>query len=214
MHMSASLRKAIAKLARRVSKDQRGQSVVEFAISLPFLVLMAIGTFAVGMVIDRHLTLGQLVRNAGNMFARGISFNSTQNKQFLVAAATGMGMTIDGGKAVVYLSLLQKIPANADCGGGAGSCANAGQVVIAQRFTVGNTSMAISKFGMPSNLLSDGNHADFFDDTDALATVPTAISSIMAPNEILYAVEAYHEPDTLAFQGIFAPSVMYSRAFF
>jgi hypothetical protein len=36
----------------------------------------------------------------------------------------------------------------------------------------------------------------------------------MAPNEILYAVEVYHEPDTLAFQGIFAPEVMYSRAFF
>jgi hypothetical protein len=214
MHMSASLRQAIAKLARRVSKDQRGQSVVEFAVSLPFLVLMAIGTFAVGMVIDRHLTMGQLVRNAGNMFARGISFSSTQNKQFLVAAATGMGMTLTGGKAVVYLSLLQKIPTDADCGTGPGSCANAGEVVIAQRFTVGNTSIDDSKFGMPSNLLSDGNHADFFDDPDAVATVPTSLSSIMAPNEILYAVEAYHEPDTLAFQGIFAPDVMYSRAFF
>jgi hypothetical protein len=34
------------------------------------------------------------------------------------------------------------------------------------------------------------------------------------PNEMLYAVEAYHEPSTLAFQGIFAPELMYSRAFF
>lgn len=214
MNMSGSLRKAIARLARRLSNDQRGQSVIEFAVSLPFLVLMAIGTFAVGMVIDRHLTMGQLVRNAGNMFARGISFNSDQNKQFLVAAATGMGMTLTGGKSVVYLSLLQMIPANADCGTGPGSCANAGEVVIAQRFTVGNTSIDDSRFGMPSNILADGNHADFFDDTDAVATVPTALSSIMAPNEILYAVEVYHEPDTLTFQGIFAPDVMYSRAFF
>jgi hypothetical protein len=214
MNMSASLRKAIAKLARRLSKDQRGQSVIEFAVSLPFLVLMAIGTFAVGMVIDRHLTMGQLVRNAGNMFARGISFNSDQNKQFLVSAATGMGMTLTGGKSVVYLSLLQMIPANADCGTGAGSCTNAGEIVIAQRFTVGNTGIDDSRFGMPSNILSDGNHEDFFDDPDAVATVPAALSSIMAPNEILYAVEVYHEPDTLAFQGIFAPEVMYSRAFF
>ena len=88
------------------------------------------------------------------------------------------------------------------------------QVVIAQRFTVGNTSIDDSKFGMPTNLLPDGNHADFFNDPDAVATVPAALSSVMAPNEILYAVEAYHRPDTLAFQGIFAPDLMYSRAFF
>jgi hypothetical protein len=36
----------------------------------------------------------------------------------------------------------------------------------------------------------------------------------MADNEILYAVEAYHEPVTLAFRGIFSPDVMYARAFF
>lgn len=214
MNMSANLRGAIARLARRLSRDRRGQSVVEFAVALPFLVLMAVGTFAVGMVIDRHLTLGQLVRNAGNMFARGISFTSNQNKQFLVDAATGMGMTLDAGKAVVYLSLLQKIPATANCGGGAGSCANAGEIVIAQRFTVGNTSIDDSRFGMPQNIGADGNHVDFFDDTDAVATVPASLSGVMVDNEILYAVEAFHEPTTLAFPGIFAPDLMYSRAFF
>jgi hypothetical protein len=214
MNMSANLRAAVARVARRVSSDRRGQSVVEFAVALPFLVLMAVGTFAVGMLIDRHLTLGQLVRNAGNMFARGISFTSDQNKQFLVDAATGMGMTLNGGNAVVYLSLLQKIPATANCGGGAGSCANAGEIVIAQRFTVGNTSIEDSRFGMPANIQSDGNHQDFFDDPDAVAAVPASLSGAMADNEILYAVEAFHEPATLAFQGIFAPELMYSRAFF
>jgi len=214
MNMSANLRGAIARLARRLSRDRRGQSVIEFAVSLPFLVLMAVGTFAVGMMIDRHLTMGQLVRNAGNMFARGISFTSDQNKQFLVDAATGMGMTLTGGRTVVFLSLLQKIPADANCGGGAGSCANAGEVVIAQRFTVGNTSIENSRFGMPSNIGSDGNHDDFFDDPDAVATAPSTLASSMVDNEILYAVEAFHQPTTVAFPGIFAPELMYSRAFF
>jgi Flp pilus assembly protein TadG len=214
MNMSASLRKAIARTARRFCRDQRGQSVIEFAVSLPFLVLMAIGTFAVGMVIDQHLTMGQLVRNAGNMFARGISFQSNNNKQFLVDAATGMGMTLAGGRTVDYQSLLQKIPANADCGTGPASCANAVQVVIAQRFTVGNVSIDDSKFGMPSNIGPDGNHTDFYNNSDAQATAPSALTSVMADNEILYAVETYHEPATLAFPGIFAPSIMYARAFF
>jgi hypothetical protein len=212
MHMSANLRQAIRRLARRFSRDSRGQSVVEFAVALPFLVLMSVGTFVVGMVIDRHLTLGQLVRNGGNMFARGISFTSDQNRQFLVDAATGMGMTLNGGNAVVYLTLLQMIPETAMCG--ASACENAGEVVVAQRFTVGNTSIADSQFGMPENIDANGNHEDFFDDSDAVASLPATLSSSMMPNEMLYAVEAYHEPSTLAFQGIFAPELMYSRAFF
>ena len=33
-------------------------------------------------------------------------------------------------------------------------------------------------------------------------------------NEFVYAVEAIHRPTTIAFQGVFAPEYMYSRAFF
>jgi hypothetical protein len=67
---------------------------------------------------------------------------------------------------------------------------------------------------MPENIDANGNHEDFFDDSDAVASLPATLSSSMMPNEMLYAVEAYHEPSTLAFQGIFAPELMYSRAFF
>jgi hypothetical protein len=213
--MTSSLRRRIRCVARRLTRDARGQSVIEFAVALPFLVLMSVGAFAVGMVIDRHLTLGQVTRNGGNMFARGVSFrdSATQNKQLIVDAASGLGMTIDGGTAVMYMSLLQKIPADATCGGS--PCENAGLVVIARRFKIGNTSIEDSKFGMPTNLASDGNHNDFFDDSDAQAdNVPAALTTSMEDNEILYAVEVYHEPDSLAFQGIFAPELMYSRAFF
>jgi hypothetical protein len=160
--------------------------------------------------------VGQLVRNGGNMFARGVSFVSNQNKQFLVDAATGMGMTLNGGTAVVYLSLLERVPLTAKCGGG--TCANAGLVVIAQRFSVGNTSLAPSKFGMPSSLDSEGNHLDPFGNADARASnVPASLnnaSSGLQPNEIVYVVEAFHTPSTIAFPGIFAPEIMYSRAFF
>jgi hypothetical protein len=204
------------RFVKRWLTDETAQSVVEFAIALPFLVLMCLGTFAVGMIIDRHLTLGQLVRNGGNMFARGVSFVSNQNKQFLIDAATGMGMTLTGGSAVVYLTLLQRVPATAVCG--SGPCANAGQVVIAQRFTVGNTAMKPSELGMPVNLDAEGNHLDFFDDPDARAgNVPSSLSNPgtgLQPNEIVYVVEAFHAPSTLSFPGIFAPEVMYSRAFF
>jgi hypothetical protein len=209
-------RDAQRRLGRWLAAGSAGQSVVEFAVALPFLVLMGIGTFAVGIIIDRHLTVGQLVRNGGNMFARGVSFVSDQNKQFLVDAADGMGMTLNGGNAVVYLSLLQRVPSSAQCGGG--TCTNAGLIVIAQRFSVGNTSLAASKFGMPSQLDAEGNHLDPFGTSEARATnVPASLNSAssgLQPNEIVYVVESFHTPSTIAFPGIFSPQMMYSRAFF
>jgi hypothetical protein len=211
-----TVRSLFGRLERWLCAGAAAQSVVEFAVALPFLVLMGVGTFAVGIVIDRHLTVGQLVRNGGNMFARGVSFVSNQNKQFLIDAADGMGMTLTGGNAVVYLSLLQRVPSTAQCGSGA--CANAGMVVIAQRFSVGNRTLAASKFGMPVNLDTEGNHLDSFDDTDARATnVPAALNNVssgLKPNEIVYVVESFHTPSTITFPGIFAPQMMYSRAFF
>jgi hypothetical protein len=206
----------LRRLAHCLATGSPAQAVVEFAVALPFLVMMGLGTFAVGMIIDRHLTVGQLVRNGGNMFARGVSFTSNQNKQFLVDAATGMGMTLNGGTAVVYLTLLERVPLTAQCGGG--TCTNAGLIVIAQRYSVGNTSLQPSKFGMPANLDSEGNHADPFGQADARATnVPASLNSVssgLQPNEIVYLVEAFHTPSTISFPGIFAPEVMYTRAFF
>ncbi len=214
--VTSKIHAAQRRLGRWLRASSAGQSVVEFAVALPFLVMMGIGTFAVGIIIDRHLTVGQLVRNGGNMFARGVSFVSNQNKQFLVDAADGMGMTLTGGNAVVYLTLLLRVPPTARCGFGA--CANAGMVVISQRFSVGNTSLAPSKFGMPADLDAEGNHLDAFGDSDARATnVPPSLSSVssgLQPNEIVYVVEAFHTPSTITFPGIFSPQMMYSRAFF
>lgn len=214
--MICRLHAAQRRLGRWLAAGSAGQSVVEFAVALPFLILMGIGTFAVGIIIDRHLTVGQLVRNGGNMFARGVSFVSDQNKQFLVDAADGMGMTLTGGNAVVYLTLLQRVPPSALCGGG--PCANAGRIAISQRFSVGNTTLSASKFGMPANLDSEGNHLDAFDDTDArAANVPASLdnaASGLQPNEIVYVVESFHTPSTITFPGIFSPNMMYSRAFF
>ena len=88
----------------RARRHNAGDALVEFAISLPFLVMMAIGTFAVGVNVDRHLTVSQLIRNAGNMYGRGVDFSLSQNQDLLLQAATGMQMTTTGGLGVIYLS--------------------------------------------------------------------------------------------------------------
>ncbi len=194
----------------------------EFAISLPFLVAMVVGTFAVGLMFDRSLTQGQLARNAANMYARGIRFNTTANKQLLANAATGMNLKVDGtGETVVYLTALTRVPSNANClvSGNTVPCANRGLIVIAQRFIVGNTSVDPSVFGDPgsTNIDSDGNVANYEHQTYARATVPASVSNAtsgLGEGEFIYAADTHHIPTLIRFPGIVAPDKMHTWAYY
>ena len=191
--------------SRRRPSGRRGQSIIEFAFSLPFLVLIVVGTFAVGMLLDRHMTVTQLVRNAGNMFARGIDFSLDSNKQVLLRAATNMNMTINGGDGVVYLSLVVIAPP--------GSGDNEGLPVVAQRFRIGDSQVAISQIGTPP-VNADGSVPDFFNASNARATLPTAITNELQANERVFVSEVFHEPKQLLFPGIVAPEIISAIAYF
>ena len=225
----------IIRISRRLLRGlgTEGQSVIEFAVALPFLVLMSIGAFAVGMILDRHLTLGQVVRNGGNMYARGIDFASEQNKNFIIDAATGLDLQLTSGKTAVWFSLLTRVPATAQCDDGSGGsrdCNNNGTVVIAQRYMIGDTSGSkmnsrLAAPGFPSSFVdesgspaAEGDHANYFDLTEARATTaPSSITNAstgIQENEFIYVVEVVHRPTAIHFQGVFAPEIMYSRAFF
>lgn len=223
------IRRIPGRLARPLGEE--AQSVVEFGIALPFLVLMTIGSFAVGLMLDRHLTLGQVVRNGGNMYARGIDFSSTQNKQFIIDAATGLDLQMAGaGRTAVYFTLLTRVPSTAQCvasGGGMRDCNNNGMIVVAQRYFIGNTAAAgfYSRLGAPTqfvdpagNPASEGDHENHFDLVDARASgAPASVAnpgSGILDNELIYVVEVIHRPQTISFPGIFAPEFMYARAFF
>lgn len=226
-------------------RDPRcGQSVVEFAVALPFLVLLTVGSFAVGIMLDQHLTVGQVVRNGGNMYARGIDFATNQNKQLIIDAATGLDLELESGRTVVYFSKLTRVPEDALCDSGTGlrDCLNQGEVVIAERFRIGAAapptaavgSPMASKIAMPGDNFIDaqgdpalegvvhqisGNRQfTYYDFAEAVATgAPPEVTNTatgLQPNEFLYAVEVLHEPEEISFPGIFAPEILYSRAFF
>jgi len=203
-------------------RDKRANVMLEFAVLLPFLVMMVIGTFAVGLMFDRHLTEGQLARNAANMFARGIKFNSTQNKQLLSKAATSMNLNADGtGDTVVYLTALTRVALDATCfvAGSSVPCANRGMVVIAQRYVVGNTSIRVSDYGEPGagNIDSEGNVFNYEHESYAVAAAPAAIAdpaSGIKDGEFVYAADVHHNPALIKFPGIVAPDQMGAWAFY
>lgn len=212
----------IRKVSGRLRSDSGANVMFEFALALPFLVLMVVGTFAVGLMFDRSLTQGQLARNAANMYARGIRFNTTANQQLLVNAATGMNMQLDGtGDTVVYLSTLTRVRSDANCvvGGASVPCGNRGLIVIAQRFTVGNASIGPSIFGTidAGNLDSEKNVIAFEHQSYARATMPAAIDDPvtgLGEGEFIYASDVRHNPTLIKFPGIVAPEQMLTWAYY
>jgi hypothetical protein len=191
------------------SRRSRGNAIIEFAISLPFLVLLSVGVFATGVMLDRHLTVAQLVRHAGNMYGRGIDFSQDRNKQLLLQAATGMNVTVNSGEAVIYLTMVTRARPN-----GAGeNRPNANLAVIAHRIVIGNGSLAPSSIGMPVDIQPDGEVNRYDNDNiSARATLPAGLT--LAVDEKIYIAEVFHTPVDLGFSGIFAPRLLYSRAMF
>ena len=193
------------RIDRRAGRARRGQSILEFAIGLPFLTLMTVGTFALGVVIDRHLTVSQLTRNAGNMYGRGVNFSQTSNQTLLLQGATGMQMTTTGGKGVIYLSTVIQAPT------GTGKV-NAGKAVVIHRIKIGNSSIGPSAVATPTSVASNGDVNSYEDDVAARAVMPAGIT--VGVNEKYFLAEVLHTPTEIAFPGFFAPSLLYSRAVF
>ncbi len=149
---------------------------------MPILLLLAFGTFSVSQLLERYLTVLQLVRNAGNMYSRSVDFSSPQNRQLLLEASNGLSMTVNGGDAVVYFSTVEV----ADAG------ANSGQPVVTHRVVVGNASLESSGIASPAVVLPSGQVSDYENDPTAVAAVASTLT--LVSGDLAYVVEAFHTP--------------------
>ena len=159
------------------------------------------------MLLERYLNVINLVRNAGSMYSRNMNFEFDANRELLVRAATGMGMTTTSGRGVILLSRV----VIAQFG------INQGLPVIDRRFVIGNPSLASSRIGTPFTVDPvTGVVTDPENDPTALvdsgATTPFQ-NIINAGADRVFMAEVTHEPTDLVLLGLFDGG-MYSRAFF
>ena len=143
------------------NKRRRGVSVIEFAFSLLVLLPLFLGTIEVGLNMVGTLQTVQLARDAGHMFARGVDFTLSGNKQLLVSLGQTIGMSTSTGAgqggAQVILSQLRYIDKATcigyglpvDAGGNPIGCTNLTKWVFSERIVLGNTSMRTSQLGSP-----------------------------------------------------------------
>ncbi len=176
---------------------ETGNAMVEFGLTFPILVMLLLGVVTGGLVLDRYMTVLQLGRTGASMFSRGVNFNSLQNKQLFLVGASGLGIDVNSGTGVVYLTRLEKAPPGT---------ANAGRMVIAERYVIGNSSVAASSVGAPArgiwpdpdNPNPNGDVKDRNDEPTAIAVAPAALNN-RALGERMYITEVYSNASGLLF---------------
>ena len=181
---------------RDLLTNNRANSFVEFALTLPVLTLMLFGVVTGGLVFDRYMTIVQLSRNAAGMLARGTNFALDNNKRLLLTGQS-LDMTIDSGSGVIYLTRVTLAPPGS---------ANEGQAVIAERHVIGNASYRASVLGSPASGVwpnpdkpaPNGDVKNYNDEPSAVARVPASLSTL-PPGESMYVAEIYHSAESIRF---------------
>lgn len=205
-------------MLRSASKTRReGNTLVEFALVVVFLVPLLLGTVNVGMNLSRSIQVTQISRDAGHMFARYVDFSLPGNQDLIVRLAAGLGMTRTGGNGKVILSKIMFVGETECAAGGLtiAQCTNYNQPVILQRLVIGNTSLRSSAVGEPNPALIDsqGNVANYLTDTSARATGFDQLLALQ-PGEFAYVSEAYFQSPDYDFPGFTRGTSIYARTIF
>lgn len=201
----------------RRNSGERGNSIIEFALCMTFMVPLLLGSITVGMGIGRSLQASQVARDVGHMYARQSDFSQTGMQDVVVKISAGLGMTRTAGTGVVILSKLLMVGDEECTGGGiaVASCSNRNKIVVTHRVVIGNASYDVSKYATPTPAIV-GSNGDITPSNYLLSnsTVATGFSNVLnlQAGEEAYLVEAYFA--NLDFLSGSSTAKLYSRAIF
>jgi hypothetical protein len=220
-----STRRIPVSAARR--GNQRGNSLLEFALFSLFLIPTFMGTVTTGIGLGKAIQTAQIARDAGHMYVRQVDFSLQANKDLIVRLSDGMHMTVSGGNGNVILTQVLMIGDNecAAAGLAGGACANRYYPVITQRILIGNAGIYNSTVGSPPDNLLDAQGKispnDYLTDISCRASTlsnggdnPNVGLLTLANSERTYIAEAYFNMPELSFLNDGVPINMYARNYF
>lgn len=180
--------------ARSRRSGERGSEIIEFSLSMMFLIPVFVAMVALGLNVSRSVQVTTIARDAGHMYARFVDFSLTANKNLVVRLANGMDMTVAGGNGVVRLSKITYI-GDADCTGAGltlGACTNRNFHVVIHRINIGNNSLQASQFGTPNvaGMDAQGNVLNYLTDTTARAGTFSSLLTLQS-GQFAFASEAF-----------------------
>lgn len=207
--------------ARR--KNQKGTSILEFALIVWPTVLMLMGVVVIGNGLGRAVQAGQVCRDADSMYVRGVDFSQSGNQAELAQIAANLNLqTSNSGNGLVILSKVTFIPdPSSSCGvptdTGYSTC-TIGEYRLAQRTIFGNTSLPGTHFpttGTPT-YDSENNVTNYSDYTNGTAATINNFQTtlVLYPGQFSYIAETYFQMLDLSMPGFQSSPGVYSVAFF
>jgi Flp pilus assembly protein TadG len=192
-------------LRRRV-RDPQGQSLVEFAMVLPLVLVLALGVIEVSYaLLDQHVVT-KLTREGSNLISRDSSLFDTGT-----ALRNMSSRPVDfAASARVIFSVIKMV--------NTAGATNVNREVLYQRYEFGAiaansqlTTQGAGAFGGAPDFLAANS------DNDANLRVTNLPPNLIAPGGLLYVTEIYsRHPLITPFNrfGIAVPSTLYSIAYF
>jgi Flp pilus assembly protein TadG len=187
-------------------RDSRGQSIMEMALMLPFLLMLALGVVEISFgMFDQHVVT-KLTREGSNLISRNTTL---QDAGTALRAMSAHPVDFNTRSRVIF-SVLKK--------GATTGTANFGQVYLYQRLEMGALS-ASSKLNTGGGSFSGppDYQAANPDNTTALQVTNIPDTFINANGGMIYVTEIFtrHQLLTpLASWGLNVPTVLYSIAWF
>ena len=156
------------RIARRRSKRQSGQELLEFALLSIVWVPLFLGTFVTGLNLVRSIQTNQMDRDLTDMYIHGADFSTYSMQQVAQRLGRGLNLQIgssfptnqqsntgNSGDALVTVTQVVYIGATTDANCvavGAANCTNHDKFVFTERIQFGNGSLGTthpSSFGNP-----------------------------------------------------------------
>ena len=217
-------------MIRRQKSARSGVAVVEFSLSLVFLVPLLLGTLVFGFRLIRSLEMEQIVRDLGHMYIRGVNFRNAGPQANAQTLAQGFDLSSSGTSLVIFSQI--RIIQQTDCDAAnplsppGTPCTNLNNPVFIEQVMVGNTSLTIngvsarSVFGTPP-LQSDKTVSahDQADTLSAAAGVTSPASGfatllVLQAGEFAYLVEMFNATPDLNIPGLSGSPQVYARSVF
>jgi hypothetical protein len=193
---------------RRTFSNARGQSLIEFALILPFILTIVLGVVELGFALEDQHIVTKLTREGSNLISRDTSLQDAATAIKLMGSAP---LNFDNGTSKVIFSVLKK--------GATTGSANYNQPILYQRYIYGSfpgaskiNTRGSASFGPPPDYAATNS-----DSNTSLQVTNLPPNLITMPGGMIYVTEIYSRHvliTPLNRFGINVPQSLYSIAYF
>jgi Flp pilus assembly protein TadG len=188
-----------------ILKDERGQTLLEFALVAPLILLLMLGVVEIGYaVLDQHI-VSKVSREGSNLISRDTSL---ADAAAAMSSLSSRPMNFSDGSSKLIFSVVKKV---ATVG-----ATNYNKAVLCQRFEYGSFAGSSTLNNSGGSFGSAPDYTAANSDNDSRLVV-TNVPATMALGDMLYITEIYSRHTLITPLdrfGVTLPTTLYSIAYF